>query len=544
MLPSSFDAHASLEGAPDSNRIHRRGTLRGSVANGGTAGGPACACDCARSAGPGNETLGVTPDRASSSDAVANAQTAESFGQYGIDVTSSDGANVATEAVGLPRSSSALPSGRTVWDGIDVNPDQVLVEFGTRENIVPIRVALDVSSVELSAELGSGAEHTGGAVGGDVSFPAKSTTGGGASSGSASGAISEEAVPVPVLSLAQRNRTRRDPVERLTSEVALPSATDVLGYRQNVDLLIAVASDCCSERSAARRESIRATWARSAASRTDAKVRVRFFLAQPRDAVAAKLWLPRLAAEAKARGDITFVRGADTYRALPNKTLRILRYANASGNSHVLKTDDDCYVRVAHLLDALRPWSAHRPEARPDVADTRMARMYLGGVENAWGFRPVRDFRSKWYIARSELADEDLPIGSKYIAGWGYILSSDVAAAIVGTVDAWSARPESAPRWFGRLDWEDVVVGAIAATYLPGPERHGGFQSAWQRCASDAVVRHLDVDAPRLMAGLYEQDISGLWDQVTIRCSSGKHMPGNYAEWRAWRNSLEGVTPL
>lgn len=42
-------------------------------------------------------------------------------------------------------------------------------------------------------------------------------------------------------------------------------------------------------------------------------------------------------------------------RNLPNKTIRLMRYAatHPAGYTHVLKTDDDCYVRLPQLLKAL-----------------------------------------------------------------------------------------------------------------------------------------------------------------------------------------------
>jgi hypothetical protein len=51
------------------------------------------------------------------------------------------------------------------------------------------------------------------------------------------------------------------------------------------------------------------------------------------------------------------LRGEDTYKNLPNKTLRLLRYALAhpAGYTHVMKTDDDCYVRISKVGPA--QWS-------------------------------------------------------------------------------------------------------------------------------------------------------------------------------------------
>ena len=51
-------------------------------------------------------------------------------------------------------------------------------------------------------------------------------------------------------------------------------------------------------------------------------------------------------------------------------------------------------------------------------------------------------------------------------------------------------------------------------------------------------VRHLDVDSPRLLKGLVEQDISGVADIKPVQCSTGQFLPGDYAGWFAWKASL------
>lgn len=51
-------------------------------------------------------------------------------------------------------------------------------------------------------------------------------------------------------------------------------------------------------------------------------------------------------------------------------------------------------------------------------------------------------------------------------------------------------------------------------------------------------VKHLDVDAPALFRGLFEQDRSGLWDRKTVQCSSGDYWAGDYFLWRRWRNTV------
>ena len=52
------------------------------------------------------------------------------------------------------------------------------------------------------------------------------------------------------------------------------------------------------------------------------------------------------------------------------------------------------------------------------------------------------------YISYEELPNSAVPYGVKYMAGWGYVLSRDLAAHAVAKVDAWEQRPEIAPAWF------------------------------------------------------------------------------------------------
>lgn len=55
-----------------------------------------------------------------------------------------------------------------------------------------------------------------------------------------------------------------------------------------------------------------------------------------------------------------------------------------------------------------------------------------------------------------------VPWARKYLAGWGYVLSSDVALHIVRSTLLWERSPEEAPGWYSGLHWEDVMVGLIA----------------------------------------------------------------------------------
>ncbi|KFM27449.1 UDP-GlcNAc:betaGal beta-1,3-N-acetylglucosaminyltransferase 6 [Auxenochlorella protothecoides] len=288
------------------------------------------------------------------------------------------------------------------------------------------------------------------------------------------------------------------------------------GVGDSVRILVGVTSACCSPRARARRDSVRRTWIK----RTRAlhpNVDIVFFLSQPENASVAAKALGPIAEELAEHGDIVIVRGPDTYMDLPNKTFRMLRFGHAhpTGYTHILKTDDDCYLRVSHLLKALRA-----------------------------GFHPIRDPASKWYVSEEQLPNSAVPFGVKYLAGWGYVLSRDLFTRIVHKTNLWAADPESAPAWYTLLAWEDVLIGMMLMDVVDLPEDHRGFRAAWRSCPAETVLRHLDVDAPALLDGLYAQEESGLWGARPVQCSSGKFLPGDYSGWKAWRDTLPFVERL
>lgn len=86
-----------------------------------------------------------------------------------------------------------------------------------------------------------------------------------------------------------------------------------------------------------------------------------------------------------------------------------------------------------------------------------------------------------------------------------------------------------------------MLLGLLLQDVVEKPEDHPGFRAAWRSCPSDTAVRHLDADAPQLMAGLYEQELSGLWGAKPVQCSSGNYLPGDYSGWKKWRDSLPSV---
>eukprot|EP00891_Asterochloris_glomerata_P007774 jgi/Astpho2/7774/Aster-06066 len=263
-------------------------------------------------------------------------------------------------------------------------------------------------------------------------------------------------------------------------------------------------------------------------------VDIKFMLAQPRPSLRTETEL-LLKAELRQHDDIVMLPGVEAYKNLPNKTFNTLRYGLAANPpySHLLKTDEDCYVRLHKLVQAIH--ALPQPHASPQ-------KLYLGELENPHGFWPIRDPGSKWFIPFEDMSQQDAPIGTKYLAGWGYVVSWDSMQHVISKADLYAEQPMLAPKWYAGLHWEDVMIGLLLndyATFQP----HGGIKAAWKSCEPDTIIRHLDVEALQLMAVLHEADQAGTWDRQAISCKSDPHSyaDNDYWDWKRWRDTLKDV---
>eukprot|EP01025_Chloroclados_australasicus_P061938 TRINITY_DN8133_c0_g2_i2.p1 TRINITY_DN8133_c0_g2~~TRINITY_DN8133_c0_g2_i2.p1 ORF type:complete len:529 (-),score=40.85 TRINITY_DN8133_c0_g2_i2:1299-2885(-) len=311
--------------------------------------------------------------------------------------------------------------------------------------------------------------------------------------------------------------------------------------KSHVRIFLGVTSECCSEVSLLRRKGIRETWFKIAYDNPN--VEAKFLLAQPapekiRKRKALQLLSNEIITQAHKLStgtyistDMVVVPGKDTYINLPNKTIRLIIYALSSARefTHILKTDDDCYIRVNQLVTSL---------------SSRFEKVYTGCVENRNGFMPVRDTHSKWFLSEERLPDKDVPWGVRYIAGWGYVLSRDVAAYFVQRIWYYRERPERAPKWFEPMDWEDVLVGLIVADVVGMPDDNPGFKPGWRSCTNMTLIKHLDFDSPKLLSGLYQQELNKLWDTKTVQCNTGTFLSNNWQEWYQYRNSLQNIAHI
>ena len=357
----------------------------------------------------------------------------------------------------------------------------------------------------------------------------------------------------------KRMMKMREEMERLhTSETAesCPSS-------DTVRLFVGIASRA-SVRARTKRNAIRDAWLGDIGESFGDSVKGTFLVSQPNFKSQGELLnlADDLIDEYRLYKDIAVIPGPENYMALPIKTFSMMRYALSSTcqYTHVLKTDDDVYLRIGYLLDIIHLGIYHgvlkiqaksildfhakikkvpkRKESTP-----WMTSMYIGkldrNVTNTYpGFEPVRDPENKWYLSEDSYPDELGPDRIRWISGWGYLLSRDVVEHVWEEAESIASKEvHQRPAWWGRLPWEDVVVATLLRDYTD-LYHHEGFKAAWDSCKNDTVLKHLDNQAPLLVAGLAEQDRTGLWDKKEVVCSAGEYEPGDYKTWKRWRNSL------
>lgn len=327
----------------------------------------------------------------------------------------------------------------------------------------------------------------------------------------------------------------------------------------DVRVFIGIASRA-SVQSRAKRDAIRSAWLKDIKDKHP-EIRAMFLVSQPKPSSRETMIdiANDLMQEASKYNDIAILPGLEAYRELPSKTISMIRYGLSSDcqYTHIVKTDDDVYLRPTTLLRIINKGEYHAEmdiQGSSEILDNKFRikhktevpwkhGMYLGKVDrnvtNSFpGFVPVRNQLNKWYLSEKNFPDEISPSGTRWISGWGYIMSRDIASIVLDkSLANAKASPEQRPPWWGRLPWEDVVVAALLKNHTT-LHLHNGFKAAWDECDKDTVLRHLDNQAPALTAGLAEQDRSGLWSVKSVECSAGNFTAGDYFTWRAWRNSL------
>ena len=215
-----------------------------------------------------------------------------------------------------------------------------------------------------------------------------------------------------------------------------------------------------------KRDNIRATWMQDITTTYSDRVKAQFLLSQPAKDV--ETVAKNLEMEVERYGDLAIVPGIEDYFRLPEKTISMMRYAlsSACDYTHILKTDDDVYLRTAYLLDVIDRGlfdATLRVQAKsnldflmlkrprrdgPGSQVPWMEKMFLGKVDRNVtgtfpGFAPVRDPQNKWYLSEEAYPDSLGPHRIRWISGWGYLMSRDVVEHAVQNVMDPSPKPKS-----------------------------------------------------------------------------------------------------
>eukprot|EP01025_Chloroclados_australasicus_P007357 TRINITY_DN1235_c2_g1_i6.p1 TRINITY_DN1235_c2_g1~~TRINITY_DN1235_c2_g1_i6.p1 ORF type:complete len:415 (-),score=40.75 TRINITY_DN1235_c2_g1_i6:485-1729(-) len=215
-----------------------------------------------------------------------------------------------------------------------------------------------------------------------------------------------------------------------------------------------------------RRQAVRETWGRS-----EQLFKLLFFVSRPRDLQS----LQSIRDESVKFNDVVFIPYVqESYQNITYQTLEVVRWgAMWPEVTHVMKADDDTYVRVEKLIQRLQ--------------EAPRSWMFMGHLElNEKGGRNAnRDPNSQWYISWEEWPEKLYP---PWAHGAGYIISKDLAKEIAGGASLLPTSPQL-------FRFEDVAMGMwvnqvakdrnINISYVN--DNDFGF---WTECKSNYVVIH------------------------------------------------------
>lgn len=219
------------------------------------------------------------------------------------------------------------------------------------------------------------------------------------------------------------------------------------------------------------RAAVRETWGRA---RPDAKFV--FVCARPWNETV----LAALRREAAETGDLVILEGIDEhYRNVTHQTLEVYQTAlrTMPDATHVLKTDDDCVVRV----DAVMQLLSCLPKQHT----------YIGYPMEAGGIISRNPNQRNYVPRRLWNRTEVLPT---YGYGAGYILTGDLAREIASG-GALEATPD------GLINLEDVSTGL----WVDHVRRKRGWtvnfvtepRINWRNCVDTNIISHLGINATK-----------------------------------------------
>ncbi|KAG0500757.1 hypothetical protein HPP92_000829 [Vanilla planifolia] len=226
----------------------------------------------------------------------------------------------------------------------------------------------------------------------------------------------------------------------------------------------------------AERMAVRKTWMQYSAIKLS-NVVARFFVAlSPRNEI--NLVLKR---EADYFGDIIILPFIDRYELVVLKTIAICEFGVRNLTAaHVMKCDDDTFVRVDVVLREISKFAAKKS-------------LYMGNLNLL--HRPLR--HGKWAVTYEEWPEEVYP---PYANGPGYIISSDIASFIVS---------KHANQTLRMFKMEDVSMGMWVEEFNAStPVRYShNWKFCQYGCMDNYYTSHYQ--SPRQMICLWDKLIRG-----------------------------------
>ena len=132
--------------------------------------------------------------------------------------------------------------------------------------------------------------------------------------------------------------------------------------------------------------------------------------------VKSKLLQEKLEDENRQHHDIVQADFIDSYKNLTLKSIALLHWVKTfcARSTYVLKADDDMYVSIPNLIEALRKMT--------------QPKFILGHVFQR--SKPIQNKRSKWYTPLKEFSEKFYP---KYVSGTTYAVSTSAVADLYST---------------------------------------------------------------------------------------------------------------
>lgn len=268
-------------------------------------------------------------------------------------------------------------------------------------------------------------------------------------------------------------------------------------------LLVLIVSSYQFE-SVARRKTVRETWLQF--EDPNVVVEHRFVLGAPRLSMGL-LTLASIRSENEEHGDLVFVPAEDTYNNLSRKVWLSLQLAALIDADYVVKTDDDCYVRLDTIMRELPHWPRQR---------------FWSGLVNRY-IPPIRDKHNK---------NNDLAYPNAYFppftAGAMHILSADLVSRLAMNPQ----QPVFLPRN------EDQALGLWLFSLLTDEPVHDRRIQQWHVCEDDMLVKHFYrnfSDPP--MERMHDNVVSGrsmcdgFLQHYCAVCYSCQGRQTNYTDW-------------